>query len=917
MGIDILNSLADLKGNYRGAVLLSYTLDLLFFEEMVAPKLDALGCTNVVILADQHGYNEALARGARYLRRVGRQYVCAPVVSPANGVQHAKAILLVGPEHGLLLVGSGNLTMHGIGRNLEQFVRFDLALTGEDDDPAQRYPFATVWQMIQQLVAQTEVASAVTDRLQAIAEHTPWLNKPPPPPPADLRIWHSGERSILSQWQDRVAVTELRLLSPYWNTTIVKELVARFQPQRLYVGVDAAEHRLNGADLQNVAEESGCELQLTAVTGPIDDQRILHAKTFIGLKRDGAWCVTGSANCTWRALSVSWPDGGNLELVVWQASTDPARFDNVWANDLLTTHALDAAAVQAAELEEAETSTTSPLRLRELRYEHEKLHGSIALDRDNDSELSGVLASQNGDWRLELRRSGQQYAVFPNQAGNFVLDMADKLEGCEAGRLIWLSPETGEQVSPFRWIDQPAELARFGHRTYHARIQASIQTFAGAGGVFQELLDFLWQRVDPREIQQEASADRMGRGRRHRGREDAKQEESDMPPPPPSAFITDEELTSTLSWHVEGLVPHSHSVYSLRDLLSLALLRLTVETVLPEQEITGEIEYDERVSEVEEIQKQDRRKILQRLSDYLTSYCRRYAARLTDNAFLKQVGPQLLFENHYTLGRILLEFHDKVNLFRQRDLRQCVLWLFGNLFWPAAAGVSGPAGWQRLLDAGFGLDELRESWQKTGLSPLTVLLIHEAWGEPLPWERTKHDPASVRRFMIGHELIDHIEAQIGRKFWTDLWQDPSNFRDSFGFRRLEDVEIEGEKEPIPTDGIKDGFTQLANYQTPAAEKYHYLFLWQKLNRRGLATSENVQFLLKAIREQGYETELRIVRQLGASGEITAVIGDAKHCPFCSIKLPANLIREIKRYELRLCPHCGQTALYWEPNLVAG
>lgn len=207
MPLDILNQLSSLKPHYRGAIFLTYTLDLVFFEELVAPKLDALGCTNVVILADQHGYDDALARGNRHLRRVGRQYVCAPIINPGIGVQHAKVILLVGPKHGLLLVGSGNLTLHGIGRNLEQFIQFDLDLSDSVTSSDNRYPFAVVWQLIQKIVDHVDVASTVTDRLSAISELATWLDEPALPP-SDMRIWHSLDRAIISQWQDSIPVEE-------------------------------------------------------------------------------------------------------------------------------------------------------------------------------------------------------------------------------------------------------------------------------------------------------------------------------------------------------------------------------------------------------------------------------------------------------------------------------------------------------------------------------------------------------------------------------------------------------------------------------------------------------------------------------------------------------------------------------------
>jgi hypothetical protein len=53
--------------------------------------------------------------------RVGQEYRLIPVVALPNGVFHAKCVYFAGDEGDLLLVGSGNVTFHGHGRNSEFF----------------------------------------------------------------------------------------------------------------------------------------------------------------------------------------------------------------------------------------------------------------------------------------------------------------------------------------------------------------------------------------------------------------------------------------------------------------------------------------------------------------------------------------------------------------------------------------------------------------------------------------------------------------------------------------------------------------------------------------------------------------------------------------------------------------------------
>jgi hypothetical protein len=904
MTIDILNTLADLKPHYRGAIFLTYTLDLVFFEELVAPKLDALGCTNIVILADQHGYDVAHERGHRHLRRVGRQYVCAPIVSPGRGVQHVKVIMLVGPEHGMLLIGSGNLTLHGIGRNLEQFVRFDLNLAeaSADAQPA-RYAFATVWQLIHEMTAGTGVASTATERISAIGELAPWLAETSPPPP-DMRLWHSYHRSISAQWFDRTPIQELRLLSPFWTVEAIDQLVKRFAPQKLVLGLNESEHRLDAETLQQRSEGWACDLQLFTVTGPISEQRRLHAKTFVGKNQEGAWCLLGSANCTVPGLLQSWQDGGNLELVVWQKSSDPTTFDAIWSDDILSIAELNPADIEPGEPEEEPTAVHYPFRLRELKFENERLTGQIVW-RESPPFLVG-------EWALELRQENIRFSIIPDDKGEFSLPFPNALPKSEAGRVIWVPVDQPEQASPYHWIDQPAELDRFGNRTYHARIKASLQTFAGAGSFFEELLNFLWDRVDPRQIQAESEKEKDGLGRGKRG-SGTQAKDDDMPAPPASAFITDEELTNTLMWHAEGYAPHNQSVHSLRDLLSLALLRLTVETKPAEVEVDDTAEREDNPNtEVEIQQKAEKKKILQQLCDSVTRYCQRYARRIGNGDFLAQVGPRLIFENHYTLGRILLEFYEKVQLFTEQDLRRCLLLIYGALFWPEAAELQGKSGWEHFLDAGYEAAELQELWQEANMPLLTAVLITQAWGKPKHWRDMIHRPKAVQRFMVARQLVNQIEDKTGTQFWKTFVPSQDDSRDVFGFRNLSELSAAGKA--IFVETIQTNIGAIADYRTPAREKYKYLFYWWDYHQKGVPDTGNKRKLMDAIIAIGLEREATIVKQLGKNGKVTTVVGDENVCPKCLVRLPFTILHELHQYELKLCPVCGQAALYWEPAI---
>src|SRR5688572_5224771 len=129
MAIDLLNVIRDdsavKSDGFTGAIFLTYSLNLTFFEQLLAPALDQAGCANVLILTDPDGYQQALEMGASSIQTAGLRYVCTPLLRKGTGIQHAKMLFMAGPNRGRLLIGSGNLTFHGFGRNLEIYSRFD------------------------------------------------------------------------------------------------------------------------------------------------------------------------------------------------------------------------------------------------------------------------------------------------------------------------------------------------------------------------------------------------------------------------------------------------------------------------------------------------------------------------------------------------------------------------------------------------------------------------------------------------------------------------------------------------------------------------------------------------------------------------------------------------------------------------
>lgn len=105
------------EGQRTHTLLLSFTLDPVFFEAVALRRLEIGGAQRVLVLADAH---EALARTAEAaadLRQIGRSWTLGAV--RVKGSFHPKLIARFSKKDAAVAVLSGNITPSGWGRNLE------------------------------------------------------------------------------------------------------------------------------------------------------------------------------------------------------------------------------------------------------------------------------------------------------------------------------------------------------------------------------------------------------------------------------------------------------------------------------------------------------------------------------------------------------------------------------------------------------------------------------------------------------------------------------------------------------------------------------------------------------------------------------------------------------------------------------
>ena len=253
-------------------------------------------------------------------RGIGQEYSVIPVQC-ALGIFHPKITYLWGAEEDLLLIGSGNLTFGGHGRNIEV-----LEVLNPNDDSAAFVDFA---EFLEQLVTtesltipdESELSELCGRAREQVGDSIPG---------GATRVLHSLQTPIVDQLVERAESqgpwTELLCLSPYHHPagTPLRELAERLHIQTLSVGVPASPRFPSAFPFEESREWS---LEIATVAPRVNrPKRPIHAKWF-ELRGKECWTLTGSVNATKQSLAST----RNVEISVLRSleTTDSENWKSV------------------------------------------------------------------------------------------------------------------------------------------------------------------------------------------------------------------------------------------------------------------------------------------------------------------------------------------------------------------------------------------------------------------------------------------------------------------------------------------------------------------------------------------------------------------------------------------------------------
>lgn len=327
-----LIKLIESQGDVTNAIILTHNIDFVFLQAIVLPALKHCGRPKLTVFADAQCAADSFAYQSPVLNTIGTRYRVVPVTMEPGFRFHPKALLLTGPDKATLLVGSGNLTFGGWREHAEVWVHFD----SEKDTTA---PFTAFRYYLFEILRRVPLPGPIVDEIEETFDglNHPWAQDMELPSGLLGRVGHGT--SILEQIMQASGegpVEKLIVCSPYFdaNGRALTNLINRLNPIKADVLIQKKSPKLPKAAVASLP--SHVEIIPIGFTRKdaksIERESFIHAK-FYGIS-DGVHtlAITGSANCSQAALTIS-GKGGNAELLALQ-SLNAEQFQELYLAEI-------------------------------------------------------------------------------------------------------------------------------------------------------------------------------------------------------------------------------------------------------------------------------------------------------------------------------------------------------------------------------------------------------------------------------------------------------------------------------------------------------------------------------------------------------------------------------------------------------
>jgi hypothetical protein len=300
---------------FRRALLLTYSFDPVFFEQLVLPDLWAGRASDILVIGDGNQIKAAVRDSMGQILHLGKRYLLANALH--TGAFHPKLLLRLGESEGAIMIGTGNLTSCGWGSNRELASSW---LFGPDQEDRGAWLHPLLEDVISWCASDLE-RDAVR-RMQDV----PWVPAQPSAPSDTPLLYSNKSRTLAAALAERWAGRQFSEMRVFTGSTDESGAFLRWAHQtfgvrKAVVALTPSQARFSPEKLADLP----LELRLIPMPGPAP----LHAKFYYFEGSEGAGAVMGSPNCSAAAWLIPPLGGGNIETALVYDLVRPSAFEGL------------------------------------------------------------------------------------------------------------------------------------------------------------------------------------------------------------------------------------------------------------------------------------------------------------------------------------------------------------------------------------------------------------------------------------------------------------------------------------------------------------------------------------------------------------------------------------------------------------
>ena len=375
-------------GKFHSVLMTSFSINLYYWEIQLLRSLSGKGINFVSAIVDSDCLSDQLLKfskafsGKRPLEFSLHGY-------KSKGAFHPKIQFYAGNDNILVLIGSGNLTISGHGKNMEVWTPVMV-----DSPESSAYPFVRdVWNYLSALYNELgdeayNIIKSVEDNCSLLqVEYTPSNVEHQIDSDYSIRLFADGSKTLFDQcsdWIGEETINSITVMSPFYDSRaeLIKALYERYKPERINIIVE----RGFGVPpkSQAIPEYVNIYSWDKAVPEGKQWQEFFHSKCFFFEGETNNYLLCGSANASVAAFGIPGVVSSNREASVGYKSTTT---DYLAESGIRLIEPISATDVKENPSQQETKNSASPIVwIKEASYEYEH----FVVKTQNDIEIQGA-----------------------------------------------------------------------------------------------------------------------------------------------------------------------------------------------------------------------------------------------------------------------------------------------------------------------------------------------------------------------------------------------------------------------------------------------------------------------------------------------------------------------------------------------